>query len=45
VSEASGVHPALPPRLADLFDRPERFTVMPNDVARLEQFVREKVGS
>lgn len=45
VKDASGVHPALPPRMADLFDRPERFTVLPNDVAGLEAFVREKVAA
>jgi threonine synthase len=34
------LHPALPPRLADLFDRPERFTVLPNDIAAVETQVR-----
>ncbi len=43
VEGASGVHPALPARLADLFDRPERVSVLPNDVAAIESFVREKV--
>ena len=33
VEQASGVHPALPDRLADLFDRPERFVELPNDLA------------
>ena len=32
--------PPLPPRLADLFDRPERFTVLPNDLAAVETQVR-----
>ncbi len=45
VQAASGIHPALPDRLSDLFDRPERYTVMPNDVARLEHYVREKVSA
>jgi len=31
VEAATGVRPALPPRLADLFERPERFDVVPND--------------
>lgn len=31
VEQASGVHPALPSRLADLFERPERFTTVAND--------------
>ncbi|MGC2854890.1 threonine synthase [Novispirillum sp. DQ9] len=43
VEKAAGVHPALPPRLADLFERPERMTVQPNDVGALERFVRETV--
>jgi len=43
VEGASGVHPALPPRLGDLFARAERMTVLPNDVGVLERFVRENV--
>jgi threonine synthase len=31
VEAATGVRPALPPRLADLFDRPERYDTVPND--------------
>ena len=37
---STGLRPALPPRLADLFDRPERFTVLPNDLAAVEAQVR-----
>ena len=41
---SSSVPPAsilpLPPRLADLFERPERFTVLPNDLAAVETQVR-----
>ena len=40
IERATGLHPALPPRLADLFDRPERFTVLPNDIAAVETQVR-----
>lgn len=43
VQDASGVYPALPARLSDLFDRPERMTVIPNDVAAIERFVAEQV--
>ena len=39
VQRATGVHPPLPPHLADLFDRDERFTVLPNDLAIIERFV------
>ena len=40
IERATGMRPALPPRLADLFDRPERFTVLPNDLAAVETQVR-----
>ena len=40
IERATGIRPALPPRLADLFDRPERFTVLPNDLAAVEAQVR-----
>jgi threonine synthase len=33
VEGATGVRPGLPPRMADLFDRPERVTRVPNDLA------------
>jgi threonine synthase len=42
VEAASGVRPALPAHLADLLDRPERVTVLPNDAVRVEAFVRER---
>ncbi|HKH95945.1 MAG TPA: threonine synthase, partial [Beijerinckiaceae bacterium] len=41
VERATGRHPALPPHLADLMDRPERFTVLPNDQAAIERFIRD----
>jgi threonine synthase len=40
IERVTGVRPALPPRLADLFDRQERFTVLPNDLAAVEAQVR-----
>jgi threonine synthase len=40
VARATGQRPALSSRLADLFDRPERFTVLPNDLAAVEAQVR-----
>jgi hypothetical protein len=33
VEGATGIRPRLPPRMADLFDRPERVTRVPNDLA------------
>jgi len=42
VEQATGVHPALPPHLADLFQREERLTVLPNDVEQVKAFVRDR---
>ena len=39
VERAIGLRPALPAHLADLLARPERFTVLPNDLAAIERFV------
>jgi threonine synthase len=40
IERATGVHPSLPPRMADLFGRQERFVVLPNDLAAVEAQVR-----
>lgn len=45
VEAATGIRPALPSRMADLFDRPERMTAVPNDLAALQAFVRERIVS
>jgi threonine synthase len=44
MERATGHRPALPPRMADLFDRAERFTVLPNDLGMIEAAVRGLVG-
>ncbi len=44
IEQAVGFRPPLPPRMADLFDRPERFTVLPNNLAAVEANVRALVG-
>jgi threonine synthase len=44
VQAATGIRPALPPRMADLFDRPERMTRVPNDLAALKALVRDRLG-
>jgi threonine synthase len=44
VQAAMGVRPALPPRMADLFDRPERVTRVPNDLAEIQALVRERTA-
>jgi threonine synthase len=43
VARATGVRPALPPRLADLLQRPERVTVLPNDLRAVQEFVAGRV--
>ena len=43
VEEATGLRPDLPQALANLYDRPERMTVLPNDLAQVQSFVRERV--
>ena len=45
VEAAMGVRPNLPPRMADLFDRPERVTRMPNDLAALQAHIRERIAN
>ena len=42
VEEASGVRPDLPPRMADLYDRPERLTTLPNDLTALQDHIRKE---
>ena len=39
VAEASGIEPALPAWLADLYERPERVTVLANDQRQIEDFI------
>jgi threonine synthase len=42
VERATGQRPPLPPHMADLMGRPERFTVVPNDQGAIERFIRER---
>jgi threonine synthase len=44
VEAATGLRPPLPARMADLFDRPERVTRVPNDLSALETLIRERTG-
>jgi threonine synthase len=43
VEQATGVRPALPGHLADLSDREERFENLANDLAAVQNFIRDKV--
>ena len=40
VEAATGIRPALPPRMSDLFDREERFTRLPNDLDALKAHIK-----
>ena len=40
VEAATGVHPPLPPRMADLYDRPERVERIENDLAAIKDHIR-----
>ena len=42
VTAATGHHPKLPPHMADLFERPERLVVLPNDLAVVQRYVHER---
>ncbi|MEM9062706.1 MAG: threonine synthase [Pseudomonadota bacterium] len=42
VAEACGERPKLPPRMADLYDRPERMATLPNDLSVLEDHIRRE---
>ena len=44
IEHATGIRPPLPARMADLFDRPERFTVLPNAIGPVMANVRALVG-
>lgn len=43
VKAASGVAAPLPPRMADLYDRPERVTRVANDLAALQAVIKERI--
>ncbi|MFN3401519.1 MAG: threonine synthase, partial [Ferrovibrio sp.] len=42
VKAATGRHPALPPRMADLFEREERQTPLKNDYATVRNFIETR---
>ena len=41
VQRATGMTPPVPARLADLFHRPERFAVLPNDLAAVQAHIEQ----
>jgi threonine synthase len=42
VEAATGQHPALPSRMADLYDRPERVSRVENDLEAIEELIKER---
>jgi threonine synthase len=44
VERATGVRPQLPPHLADLMERPEYVTELPNDLDAVKEFVKSATG-
>jgi threonine synthase len=45
VEQATGVRPALPERLADLYERDERFEVLPADLSAVQQHIRDRLAA
>ena len=45
VEAATGLHPDLPERMGDLFDRPERMTEMAGDVDALKTLIRDRISA
>jgi threonine synthase len=44
VEAAMGVRPALPPHMADMMDKDERVTRVPNDLGALEALIKERIA-
>ena len=45
VEKATGQHPPLPPHMADLYEREERVTRVPNDLAALQTLIKERISN
>ena len=43
VEEVTGEHPALPPHMSDLFEREEKFDVLPNDIDVLKKYILDNL--
>ncbi|MCP5382441.1 MAG: threonine synthase [Kordiimonadaceae bacterium] len=41
VEEVTGIYPALPVHMADLFEREEKFDILPNDLGALKKYILE----
>jgi threonine synthase len=45
VEAASGIHPPLPERMADLYEREERVTRVDNDLSDIETLIKERIAN
>ena len=45
MAAATGITPALPPRMADLYERTERYSVVANDLAAVQSIISETFGA
>ena len=45
VEAASGIHPPLPDRMSDLYERAERVTRIDNDLGAIETLIRERTAT
>jgi len=45
VERATGTRPSLPLRVGDLFDREERYDVLPNDLAAVQSYIAARATS
>ncbi|SEN36558.1 threonine synthase [Loktanella fryxellensis] len=45
VERATGIHPPLPPRMADLYDRTERITRSARDLGAIQNIIRDRITS
>ncbi len=43
VEKATGIRPPLPVHLADLYDKQEKMEVLPNDLGRLQAYIKERI--
>ncbi|SHK03277.1 L-threonine synthase [Shimia gijangensis] len=45
VEQAMGARPDLPPHMADMMDKPERVTRVPNDLEHLKALIKERIAA
>lgn len=43
VEDVTGQHPALPAHMADLFEREEKYDILPNDIGAIKSYIRENL--